>query len=297
MGAGASVSEDKTVQITNVIAVVSGDKNDARLSALKELTKFCDQDDYKMPLIEQGKLLPLLVKILTETGEISEDQTETAKCCWYLSRSQEAKFPIGSEKGMIPALVSIVKRSQGEARSAALSVFINCAKSPEAVDYLLDPVFGLLDVIAMVITTDTNEKNVSLAYMSLANITKASWMPDRIGEFLRLDLHVLALNVLKLLGSNPKAWKNRTRVPYYCISFLMYISVYPEAAVSLKSAGALEVLTPLLVLADCEEAIKAALIVTFLAGKDDIITGTSSFDRHARRFVGSAAQWWQWSSL
>ena len=48
----------------------------------------------------------------------------------------------------------------------------------------------------------------------------------------------------------------------------MYISAYPEAAMSLKSAGALDVLTPLLALKGVE-AIKAALIVTFLAGKDE----------------------------
>ena len=268
MGAGASVSDQETVRVQKLIEVISGDKHNGRLSALKELTNLCDQNDYKIPLIERGNLLPILVKILSETGDVSEDQAEAAKCGWYLARGNEAKLPTVSEKGMVAALVSFIQRSQGDERYSALSCIVNCANISDSVDYLLDPAFGLLDVIVMVITTDTNEVNGTTAYKILANITKKSWIPNRIGEFLRLDLQLLALNVLKSLGPNPDTWKDRYGTPSKCLSFLMYISAYPEAAMSLKSAGALDVLTPLLALKGVE-AIKAALIVTFLAGKDE----------------------------
>ena len=266
-GTSCKTSNRETIRLGHLIAVISVDKMDGRLSALKELTKLCDQDDYKMPLIERGKLLPALVKILSETGDISADQAEATTCCWYLSRTNDARLPIVSEKGMVPALVSIIQRNQGEARSSALACFVNCALIPVSVDYLLDPSFCLLNVIAVVITTDTNETNMKIAFNFLANLVGTSWIWGRIGEFLRLDLHVLALNVLKPLGPYPHTWKSRFGTPSFCLLFLMYISVYPEAAVSLKSAGALEVLSPILTTSD-REAISAALIVTFLTGKD-----------------------------
>ena len=268
MGAGASVSEGETTRVTNLIAVISGDKNDGRLSALNELSKLCDQDDYKMPLIERGQLLPVLVKILSETGDISDDQIEAAKCCWYLARTYELKVPIARENNLISTLVSVMHRSQGDARDAALSVVINCAMHRDAVDYLLDSAFGLLDATTMIITTDTNQVNILSAYQLLANISNGSWMPDRIGEFLRLNLHVLALNVLKPLGPNTRTWSAQCGIANICIHFLTFISTYPEVAVSLKSAGALEIFTPLLASSD-REAIGAALMVTFLSGKDE----------------------------
>ena len=269
MGAGASVSEGETTRVTNLITVIDGDKKEGRLTALQELSKLCDQDDYKMPLIERGQLLTVLMKILSETGDIFDDQIEAAKCCWYLSRTTEAKLLIAGEKGMVAALVSFIQRSQGNARYAAISCFVNCATAPEAVEYLLDSAFGLLDAITMVITTDTNETNISNSYKILANVIRDSWMPNRIDEFLRLKLHILALKVMKPLGPNPSTWKGRQDgLPYFCQYFLMYISAYPEAALSLKSAGALDVFTPLLTTSG-KEAINAALIVTFLAGKDE----------------------------
>lgn len=179
MGAGASISDDETVRVTNLITAISGDKNDGRLSALQELSKLCDLDEYKMPLIERGKLLPALVKILSETGDISDDQIEVAKCCWYLSRRFFAVQPVVSEKNMVSSLVSFIQRSQGNARGAALACFSNCAILPLAVEYLLNFRIGLLDIIAMVITTDTSENNVKMAYAFLANISIASWPHSR----------------------------------------------------------------------------------------------------------------------
>ena len=93
-------------------------------------------------------------------------------------------------------------------------------------------------------------------------------MPGRIDEFLRLDLHLLALKFLKSLGPNPTTWNDRVDVPSKYLSFLMYTSAYPEAALSLKSAGAVDFYSPLLALTSVE-AIKAALTVTFLAGKEE----------------------------
>ena len=267
MGAGASVSDEETVRVTKLIAYISGDKNEERLSALKELVKLCDQDGYKMPLIERGMLLPVLIKILSETGDTTIDQNEAVTCCWYLSRTFEAKLPIAKEKDMLAALVSIIQRDQGNTRYAALACFVNLAQIQEAVEYLLDPAFGLLNVIAMVINTDTNETNVMAAYKLLANMITLSWIPHRIVEFLHLNLHILALNVLKPLGPNPKTWKNRFNAAF-CLFFLMCISAYPEAGLSLKSVDASDVFTPLLTTTD-REAISAALIVTFLTGKDE----------------------------
>ena len=81
MGAGASVYADvETTRVTKLITAISGDKNDGRFSALKELSELCDQDDYKLPLIERGQLLPILVKILSETGDIPDDQHVVEIC-------------------------------------------------------------------------------------------------------------------------------------------------------------------------------------------------------------------------
>ena len=263
---GASHNET-IARMDHLIAVISSDKRVRRLPALQELTTLCDQDDYKMLLVERDHLLPVLVNILSESGMVSADQAEAATCCWYLSRSNDARLAIVSEKGMITALVNIVQRSQGGARSAALACFVNCALIPQAVDYLLHSSYGLLNVIAMIITTDTNEANVTISFKFLANVVGSSWIWGRIGDFLTLDLHVLALNVLKPLGPYPHTWKNRFGAPFSCLLFLMYLSAYPEAAVSLKSAGVLEVLSPILATLD-REAINVALIVTPLTEKD-----------------------------
>ena len=261
-------SRREAIRLGHLIAVISSDRMEGRLSALQELTRLCDQDGYKLSLIERGHLLPALVKILSESGVVSADQAEAATCCWYLSRTNDARLPIVSEKGMITALISIIQRSQGEARSAALACFVNCALISESVDYLLNSSYGLLSIIATIITTDSNEANVTIAYNFLANIVGASSIWGRIDEFLRLDLHILALNVLKPLGPHPHTWKNRFGKPFFCLLFLMYISVYPEAALSLKSIGTLDVLAPILSTSD-REAISAALIVTLLTGKDE----------------------------
>jgi hypothetical protein len=52
----------------------------------------------------------------------------------------------------------------------------------------------------------------------------------------------------------------------------MYISAYTDAASSLKSNDAIAVFSPLLALTDCEETIIAALIVTFLSGREESST-------------------------
>ena len=260
-----------TVRIKNLIAVISDNENDERLSALEELSNLCyDQDDYIMPLIESGNILPILVKILLETGEISDEQTKAAECLANLSVKHQAYLPIAAEKGMVEALVSIIQRDEeGNARSGSIYCFLNCAISPDAAEYLLEPSCGLLNVLAMVITTDANEDNVKASFWILANMFTKCWIPNRIDEFLRLDLHVLALNVLKPLEPTADTFEDRLGTPVICLQFLMCISAYPETAMSLKSAGALAVLTPLLALTNCDEAIKAALTMAFLAGKDE----------------------------
>ena len=266
MGAGASVSDEETVRVMKLIANISGEKNEQRLSALLELSKLCGQDGYKMPLID-GKLLPALVKLLSETGDISANEANAAvQCCTNLCAGNDAKLPVVSEKGMMAALVSTIQRNQGNARYAALGTIVRCANSSDTADYLLDPVVGILNVIAMVITTDTDKDNVTLSFYFLANIVTKSWIPDRINEFLTLDFHVMALNVLKPLGTNPTSFAGK---PDRCLQFLMCITAYPEAVLSLKSMGALDVFTPLLALTICDGAIKAALTVAFLAGKEE----------------------------
>ena len=269
MGAGASVSDEETVRVTKLIAVISGEKNDERFPALQELSEIWSQDDYKMPLIERGNVLPVLVKILSESEDISDDQLGVLDCLMNLSVKTEAKVHIASEKGMVAALVNIIQRNQGDVRSGSLNCFLNLAISPDAANYLLEPSCGLLNVIAMVLNTDTNEESVKESFWMLANMTTTCWIPDRIDELLRLDLHVLALNVLKPLEPTADTFEDRLGTPVICLQFLMCISAYPEAAILLKSAGALNVLTPLLALTNCDEAIKAALTMAFLAGKDE----------------------------
>jgi len=142
-----TTSRREAIRLGHLIAVIRNDRMDGRLSALQELSRLCDQHDgyKKMSLIERDNLLPALVKILSESGTVSADQAEAATCCWYLSRTNDVRLAIVSEKGMIAALVSIIQRSQGEARSAALACFVNCALIPEAVDYLLNSTFGFVE--------------------------------------------------------------------------------------------------------------------------------------------------------
>ena len=225
------------------------------------------QDEYRMPLIERGNILPILVKILTE--DVSEDQEEAARCVSNLSVYDKAYLPIASEKGMVAALVSIIQRYQGNVRLNALICFLNLAISPGAADYLLEPSCGLLNVLVMVITTDANELHLRRSFWILANMFTKCWIPNRIDEFLTLDLHVLALNVLKPLGANPNCFADRLGTPVICLQFLMCISAYPEAAMSLKSAGSLDIFTPLLTLTKCDAPIRAAVTMAFLAGKDE----------------------------
>ena len=273
MGAGASTTE-RTQKAAALVEILGGENNENRLSALQETEEIISSHTTQSPLsiIEEGDILPLLVKILAEEGNVTNHQEAVIRICTHFSGTVDCKLKLISEKGMIAALVGILRKCGVACKVNTLRIFGNCVLGGTTVDMplcaiaLMVPSGSLLDVLAEIIADTTTSSDVLWeATWVLAMITQVLSMPDRIGDFLSRGLHVMCLDILKMLGPDPTSWKNRREAPEMILSFFVYISLYPEAVVPLKDARAVEVLEPLVSTPDAE-SIKSALALTFLSG-------------------------------
>ena len=143
MGSGASTSAsaaEEKIRASRIISQV-GEQTEGpeRIDLLKELWKLCDDDNYKLPLVEESDLLKILLTILNEIGEINEDKRLAASCLWYLSRGVNVRLPIMAHAGMISALVRLAQCNDHEARLIALKTFANLTIYESCEDYILNP--------------------------------------------------------------------------------------------------------------------------------------------------------------
>lgn len=80
------------------------------------------------------------------------------------------------------------------------------------------------------------------------------------------------MDILHEAGSDPTQWKGQTAS--WCVGFLMNIAQSDEAVPTLREAGVVELLTPLLTL-DHYQSLKAAMAVTFVCRYDE---GDETYD-------------------
>ena len=280
MGSGASSigTDAQREHVAELFRTVqSGAATLARQAALKELAQLCDNDDYKGPLVSNG-LLELLEDLLEENtpeDALRDDVVSAAKrhaveCLFYLSKTYAMKFTLVSHKNMLPALVYVIKRDRRTARRMGLSCCVYCASDPASLEYLLNPTVGLLQTLALIIATDTDDINVYQSYKLLANLLRNDTMSnEHVTAMVQVyGFHFSALQVFRELGPDPSTWPNRHTTPEMCRFVLLYMSAHPASAESLRAVGAVELFTPLVATPE-REAIGAALILAFLTGNQE----------------------------
>ena len=276
MGSGASVGTDRqrehvSVLLRTVQSTATASATE-RQAALVELADLCDDDDYKGPLVSHG-LLTILEQVLEEEtpddGNVITAKTQAVKCLFCLSKTYGIKYTLISHKNMMSALVDVIKRDRHDARRMALSCCVYCASDPASLEYLLNPTVGLLQVLALLIATDTDEANVYQTYKLLANLLRNDLSAEHVTAMIQVyGFHFSAVRLLMDLGPDPREWPSRHAAPEMCRFVLLYMSAHPVSAASLRAVGAVELATALVASPE-REAIGSALILAFLTGNQE----------------------------
>ena len=203
MGSGASTAADEKIRIGKLVTQISQlTEGPERINLLQEVWKLCDDDHYKLPLVEQSNLLTILVTILNEAGEINEDKRLAAGCVWYLSRGVNVRLPIVIHPGMLIAMVKLIRCSDHEARLIALKAFANLTINEACEDYLFHPDVDLGAALASAMDMynhTAGDEYVHWAIKDFCTLMTNEPKETYVVRFLQLDIHTKIIAQLRYI--------------------------------------------------------------------------------------------------
>jgi len=197
---------------------------------------------------------------LETTGPMSSSNKDARiKACSALSNlaiGYDNKIPMFHFPGFVSAILNVIQTDNGEARTKACSILWSFAA--EMKNQI--PVVQRGDILPVLVQVAQEDETTEARFKCVAALTLLAESLENAVPLLEAGALVPLMDILHSAGADPTRWKGQTAS--WCVGFLMNIAQSDDAVPSLRQAGVVELLAPLLTL-DHYQSLKAAMAVTF----------------------------------
>jgi hypothetical protein len=210
-------------------------------------------------------VMDTLMAVLERTTSQGSSTEARVKACSALSNlaiGYDNKIPMFNYPGFVDAILNVIQTDTGEARTKACSILWSFAAEMKN----QVPVVQRGDILPVLVQVAEEDGTTEARFKCVAALTLLAQSLDNAIPLLESGALAPLMDILHEAGPDPTQWKGQTAS--WCVRFLMNIAQSDEAVPSLREAGVVELLAPLLTL-DHYQSLKAAMAVTFVCRYDE----------------------------
>jgi hypothetical protein len=210
-------------------------------------------------------VMDALMTVLERTTAQGSSTEARIKACSALSNlaiGYDNKIPMFNYPGFVDAILNVIQTDTGEARTKACSILWSFAAEMKN----QVPVVHRGDILPVLVRVAEEDGTTEARFKCVAALTLLAESLDNAIPLLESGALSPLMEILHEAGPDPTQWKGQTAS--WCVGFLMNIAQSDEAVPSLREAGVVELLAPLLTL-DHYQSLKAAMAVTFACRYDE----------------------------
>lgn len=210
-------------------------------------------------------VMDALMTVLERTTAQGSSTEARIKACSALSNlaiGYDNKIPMFSYPGFVDAILNVIQTDRGEARTKACSILWSFAAEMKN----QVPVVQRGDILPVLVRVAEEDGTTEARFKCVAALTLLAESLENAIPLLESGALAPLMDILHEAGPDPTQWKGQTAS--WCVGFLMNIAQSDEAVPTLREAGVVELLAPLLTL-DHYQSLKAAMAVTFVCRYDE----------------------------
>ena len=210
-------------------------------------------------------VMDALMTVLERTTAQGSSTEARIKACSALSNlaiGYDNKIPMFAYPGFVDAILNVIQTDTGEARTKACSILWSFAAEMKN----QVPVVQRGDILPVLVRVAEEDGTTEARFKCVAALTLLAESLDNAIPLLESGALAPLMEILHEAGPDPTQWKGQTAS--WCVGFLMNIAQSDEAVPTLREAGVVELLAPLLTL-DHYQSLKAAMAVTFVCRYDE----------------------------
>jgi hypothetical protein len=210
-------------------------------------------------------VMEALMAVLERTTAQGSSTEARIKACSALSNlaiGYDNKIPMFHYPGFVDAILNVIQTDTGEARTKACSILWSFAAEMKN----QVPVVQRGDILPVLVHVADEDGTTEARFKCVAALTLLAESLENAIPLLESGALTPLMDILHEAGPDPTQWKGQTAS--WCVGFLMNIGQSDEAVPSLREAGVVELLAPLLTL-DHYQSLKAAMAVTFVCRYDE----------------------------
>jgi hypothetical protein len=212
--------------------------------------------------LSQGIMEALMMVLDSGATVGTEARIKSCSALSNLAIGYDNKIPMFHYPGFVESILRVIHTDDGEARTKACSILWSFAAEMRN----QVPVVQRGDILPMLVRVAEEDLRTEARFKCVAALTLlAESMENAVPILESGALHPL-MDILGDAGPDPTQWQGQTAS--WCVGFLMNIAQSDDAVESLRNAGVVEVLAPLLTL-DHYQSLKAAMAVTFVCRYDE----------------------------
>lgn len=238
-------------------------------------------------------VMEALMVVLERTTSQGSNNEARIKACSALSNlaiGYDNKIPMFSYPGFVDAILNVIQTDTGEARTKACSILWSFAAEMKNqvpvsfrctnLSFIQDlsnfrvclKVVQRGDILPVLVQVAEEDGTTEARFKCVAALTLLAESLENAIPLLEAGALAPLMDILHEAGPDPTQWKGQTAS--WCVGFLMNIAQSDDAVPTLREAGVVELLTPLLTL-DHYQSLKAAMGVTFVCRYD---VGDETYD-------------------
>ena len=210
-------------------------------------------------------VMDALMTVLERTTAQGSSNEARIKACSALSNlaiGYDNKIPMFSYPNFVESILNVIQTDTGEARTKACSILWSFAAEMKN----QVPVVQRGDILPTLVRVAEEDGTTEARFKCVAALTLLAESLDNAVPLLEAGALAPLMDILLEAGPDPTQWKGQTAS--WCVGFLMNIAQSDEAVPTLREAGVVELLAPLLTL-DHYQSLKAAMAVTFVCRYDE----------------------------
>mmetsp|Transcript_22810 Transcript_22810/g.49412 ORF Transcript_22810/g.49412 Transcript_22810/m.49412 type:complete len:1251 (-) Transcript_22810:187-3939(-) len=204
----------------------------------------------------------------TPTGANPEARVKACSALSNLAIGYDNKIPMFNYPGFVDSILGVIETDNGEARTKACSILWSFAAEMKN----QVPVVQRGDILPTLVQVADEDGTTEARFKCVAALTLLAESLANAIPLLESGALAPLMDILHEAGPDPTQWKGQTAS--WCVGFLMNIAQSDEAVPSLREAGVVELLAPLLTL-DHYQSLKAAMAITFVCRYDE---GDETYD-------------------
>lgn len=212
--------------------------------------------------------LMLVLERTTAQGSSNEARIKACSALSNLAIGYDNKIPMFSYPGFVDSILNVILTDVGEARTKACSILWSFAAEMKN----QVPVVQRGDILPVLVRVAEEDGVTEARFKCVAALTLLAESLDNAIPLLEAGALTPLMDILHEAGPDPTQWKGQTAS--WCVGFFMNIAQSDEAVPTLREAGVVELLAPLLTL-DHYQSLKAAMAVTFVCRYDE---GDETYD-------------------